>query len=183
MDYKQTAAEVLKHVGGKENIAHLEHCSTRLRFSLIDNSKADVKRLEGIPGVIAVKMIGQCQVVIGNEVVEVYDAVNQLLGSPNSDSESAEATVTKPKEKKKIGSVILDFIVGVFQPLIPAIAGAGMLKSLLLLLLGLMNVLDPSSHTYKILFQIGEYRKIIPNEELTYLAVHIHRLISHNQLA
>lgn len=52
-------------------------------------------------------------------------------------------------------SVILDFIVGVFQPLIPAIAGAGMLKSLLLLL-GLMNVLDPGSHTYKILFQIGD---------------------------
>ncbi|WP_026342364.1 beta-glucoside-specific PTS transporter subunit IIABC [Paenibacillus fonticola] len=155
MDYKQTAAEILKHVGGKENIAHFEHCSTRLRFSLIDNTKADVKRLEGIPGVIAVKMIGQCQVVIGNEVVEVYDAVNHLLGSPNPNSESAEASVIKPKEKKKLGSVILDFIVGVFQPLIPAIAGAGMLKSLLLLL-GLMNVLDPGSHTYKILFQIGD---------------------------
>ena len=156
MDYKQTAAEVLKYVGGKENIAHFEHCSTRLRFSLIDNAKADVKRLESIPGVIAVKMTGQCQVVIGNEVVEVYDAVNQLLGgSPNPDSESAEASAAKPKEKRKLGSVILDFIVGVFQPLIPAIAGAGMLKSLLLLL-GLMNVLDPDGHTYKILVQIGD---------------------------
>ncbi|WP_179030752.1 beta-glucoside-specific PTS transporter subunit IIABC [Paenibacillus kribbensis] len=157
MDYKQTAAEVLKHVGGKENISHLEHCSTRLRFSLIDNSKADVKRLESIPGVIAVKMTGQCQVVIGNEVVEVYDAVNQLLGgAPNPNSESAAAaSEAKPKEKKKLGSVILDFIVGVFQPLIPAIAGAGMLKSLLLLL-GLMNVLNPDGHTYKILFQIGD---------------------------
>ncbi|MFB5763959.1 beta-glucoside-specific PTS transporter subunit IIABC [Paenibacillus medicaginis] len=155
MDYKQTAAEVLKHVGGKENIAHFEHCSTRLRFSLVDNSKADVKRLESIPGVIAVKMTGQCQVVIGNEVVEVYDAVNHLLGSPNPDSESAAASAAKPKEKKKVGSVILDFIVGVFQPLIPAIAGAGMLKSLLLLL-GLMNVLDPDGHTYKILVQIGD---------------------------
>ncbi|MGZ7444988.1 beta-glucoside-specific PTS transporter subunit IIABC [Paenibacillus sp. TH7-28] len=156
MDYKHTAAEVLKHVGGKENIAHFEHCSTRLRFSLIDNSKADVKRLESIPGVIAVKMTGQCQVVIGNEVVEVYDAVNQLLGSPNPNSESAAAaSEAKPKEKRKLGSVILDFIVGVFQPLIPAIAGAGMLKSLLLLL-GLMNVLDPDGHTYKILVQIGD---------------------------
>lgn len=157
MDYKQTAAEVLKHVGGKENIAHFEHCSTRLRFSLIDNSKADVKRLESIPGVIAVKMTGQCQVVIGNEVVEVYDAVNRLLGSanPNSESTAAASSGAKPKEKRKLGSVILDFIVGVFQPLIPAIAGAGMLKSLLLLL-GLMNVLDPDGHTYKILVQIGD---------------------------
>ncbi|RRJ63272.1 PTS beta-glucoside transporter subunit IIBCA [Paenibacillus oralis] len=157
MNYKQTAAEVLKYVGGKENIAHFEHCSTRLRFSLIDNSKADVKQLESIPGVIAVKMTGQCQVVIGNEVVEVYDAVNQLLGSanPNSESAAAAASEAKPKEKRKLGSVILDFIVGVFQPLIPAIAGAGMLKSLLLLL-GLMNVLDPDGHTYKILVQIGD---------------------------
>lgn len=155
MDYKQTAAEVLKHVGGKENIAHFEHCSTRLRFSLIDNSKADAKRLESIPGVIAVKMTGQCQVVIGNEVVEVYDAVNHLLGSTNPNLESAAASAAKPKEKKKLGSVILDFVVGVFQPLIPAIAGAGMLKSLLLLL-GLMNVLDPDGHTYKILIQISD---------------------------
>jgi PTS system beta-glucosides-specific IIC component len=153
MDYNQTAVEVLRYVGGKENIAHLEHCSTRLRFSLVDNSKADVKQLESIPGVIAVKMTGQCQVVIGNEVVEVYDAVNHLLGSPNP--ESAAGSAAKPKEKKKLGSVILDFIVGVFQPLIPAIAGAGMLKSLLLLL-GLMNVLDPDGHTYKILVQIGD---------------------------
>ncbi|GIO37097.1 PTS beta-glucoside transporter subunit EIIBCA [Paenibacillus antibioticophila] len=157
MNYKQTAAEVLKHVGGKENIAHFEHCSTRLRFTLIDNSKADIKRLESIPGVIAVKMTGQCQVVIGNEVVEVYEAVHQLLGgSPNPNSESAAAaSEVKPKEKRKLGSVILDFIVGVFQPLIPAIAGAGMLKSLLLLL-GLMHVLNPEGQTYKILFQIGD---------------------------
>ncbi|MEK5161557.1 beta-glucoside-specific PTS transporter subunit IIABC [Paenibacillus sp. FSL R5-0527] len=156
MDYKQTAAEVLKYVGGKENIAHFEHCSTRLRFSLIDNAKADVKRLESIPGVIAVKMTGQCQVVIGNEVVEVYDAVQHLLGSLNPNAESAAAaSEAKPKEKRKLGSIILDFIVGVFQPLIPAIAGAGMLKSLLLLL-GLMNVLDPDGHTYKILVQIGD---------------------------
>lgn len=156
MDYKQTAAEVLKYVGGKENIAHFEHCSTRLRFSLIDNTKADIKRLESIPGVIAVKMTGQCQVVIGNEVVEVYDAVQHLLGSSNPNVESAAVdSATKPKEKKKLGSIILDFIVGVFQPLIPAIAGAGMVKSLLLLL-GLMNVLDPASQTYKVLFQVGD---------------------------
>ena len=42
MDYTQVAKDVLQHVGGKENIAHLEHCSTRLRFTLIDQKKADV---------------------------------------------------------------------------------------------------------------------------------------------
>lgn len=50
MDYTQVAKDVLQHVGGKENIAHLEHCSTRLRFTLIDQKKADVPALEKTPG-------------------------------------------------------------------------------------------------------------------------------------
>ncbi|GGO02532.1 PTS transporter subunit EIIB [Saccharibacillus kuerlensis] len=56
MDYKRTASEVLKNVDGKENVAHFEHCSTRLRFSLKDDSKADVAKLESTEGVMAVKM-------------------------------------------------------------------------------------------------------------------------------
>jgi len=79
MSYKQTAAEVLKYVGGNENVSHLEHCSTRLRFSLNDNSKANLDQLKKIPGVMAVKMNAQCQIVIGNEVVEVYNEVKKLL--------------------------------------------------------------------------------------------------------
>ena len=58
MDYKQTASEVLKNVGGKENVSHFEHCSTRLRFSLVDSSKVNVEKLEQVPGVIAVQMTG-----------------------------------------------------------------------------------------------------------------------------
>ncbi|MBT2696861.1 PTS glucose transporter subunit IIA [Bacillus sp. ISL-40] len=151
MNYKHTAAEVLKYVGGKENISHFEHCSTRLRFSLIDTSKANVEKLTSVPGVIAVKMTGQCQVVIGNEVVEVYDEVIDMIGSPAANTGSAN----KPKEKQKIGSVILDFIVGVFQPLVPAIAGGGVLKSILLLF-SLIGLLDTNGQTYKILNQIGD---------------------------
>jgi PTS system beta-glucosides-specific IIC component len=151
MDYKHIATEVLKNVGGKENISHFEHCSTRLRFSLIDSSKANVEKLKSIHGVLAVKMTGQCQVVIGNEVVEVYDEVIKLIGSPTANTGSAE----KPKGKQKIGSVILDFIVGVFQPLVPAIAGGGVLKSLLLLF-SLMGLIDSTGQTYKILNLIGD---------------------------
>ncbi|MCM3213200.1 beta-glucoside-specific PTS transporter subunit IIABC [Niallia taxi] len=153
MSYKQTAAEVLKYVGGNENVSHLEHCSTRLRFSLNDNSKANVDQLKKIPGVMAVKMNAQCQVVIGNEVVEVYDEVKKLLvtneGATNANSQH------KPKQKQKIGSVILDFVVGIFQPLVPAIAGGGILKSLLLLL-SVMGVMDPAGQTYQILNMIGD---------------------------
>jgi beta-glucoside PTS system EIICBA component len=151
MDYKQTAALVLENVGGNENVSHFEHCSTRLRFTLNDNSKVNVEKLKSISGVMAVKMNVQCQVVIGNEVVEVYDEVMKLLGK-NMESTS---TASKPKQKQKIGSVILDFIVGVFQPLVPAIAGGGILKSVLLLL-SVTGLMDSAGQTYQILNMIGD---------------------------
>ncbi|PAF34621.1 PTS beta-glucoside transporter subunit EIIBCA [Terribacillus saccharophilus] len=150
MDYKQVATDVLQHIGGKENIAHLGHCSTRLRFSLIDNKKVDIKALESTPGVIAVRMTAQCQVVIGNDVVEVYNELQKLVGDVGG-----EEAADQPKEKKKIGATILDFIVGVFQPLVPAIAGGGILKSLLLVL-ALVGVLDNEGQTYQILNMVGD---------------------------
>lgn len=151
MNYKQTAAEILKNVGGKENISHFEHCSTRLRFSLADNKKADVKKLEAVEGVMAVKMTGQCQVVIGNDVVEVYDEVMKLIGNVDLAANSSD----KPKEKQKLGALVLDFMVGVFQPLVPAIAGGGVLKSLLLLL-SVAGIMSTGSSSYKILSYIGD---------------------------
>lgn len=151
MDYKQTASEVLKYVGGKSNISHFEHCSTRLRFTLVNQGKADVENLRHIPGVIAVKMTGQCQVVIGNEVIEVYDEVYKLIG----DSKLTQHSTATKREKQKLSAVILDFIVGVFQPLVPAIAGGGVLKSLLLILT-LVGLMDSSGQTYKILNYIGD---------------------------
>lgn len=150
MDYKQVATDVLQHIGGKENIAHLGHCSTRLRFSLVDNKKVDIKALESTPGVIAVRMTAQCQVVIGNDVVEVYNELQKLVGDVGG-----EEAADQPKEKKKIGATILDFIVGVFQPLVPAIAGGGILKSLLLVL-ALLGVLDNEGQTYQILNMVGD---------------------------
>ncbi|GGB48139.1 PTS beta-glucoside transporter subunit IIBCA [Virgibacillus dakarensis] len=152
MEYKHVAIEVLKYVGGKENVSYFEHCSTRLRFSLIDNSKADVEKLQKVPGVLAVKMQAQCQVVIGNEVVEVYDEVKKLMGDPPAGSEGPS---NKPKQKQKIGSILLDFLVGVFQPLVPAIAGGGVLKSLLLLL-SVIGLIDKEGQTYQILNLIGD---------------------------
>lgn len=152
MNYTQTARDVLQYVGGKENIAHLEHCSTRLRFTLIDQNKADVPALEKTPGVIAVRMSGQCQVVIGNDVIEVYEKLTGLLGgSPSEQNGSSH----QPKEKRKVGTVLLDFIVGVFQPLVPAIAGGGILKSFLLLL-SLFGLIDAKGQTYQILNMVGD---------------------------
>lgn len=147
MDYKKTAKEIVELIGGKENVAHLEHCSTRLRFTLNDDSKANIAGLEQTEGVIGVRQNVQCQVIIGNDVVEVYDEVVSLIGG-------SVGTASAPKKKQKLSSVLLDFIISIFQPLVPAIAGGGILKSLLLLasILGLMS---DKSETYQILNLVG----------------------------
>ena len=148
MSYKEVAAKILKAVGGDENVEHLEHCSTRLRFNLIDNSKVKVKDLESIPEVIAVKQNVQCQVIIGNAVVEVYDEVKKLISDKGT-------SANNNKEKRKVGAIILDFVISVFQPLIPAIAGGGILKSLLMLF-NMLGILSNTTPTYKILNFVGD---------------------------
>ena len=121
-NYKQTASDVLRLVGGEKNVVQVEHCSTRLRFTLADTSKVDAAALKKTAGVMGVISSGpQCQVVIGNDVIEVYDELLKL-GTFNAGQAAAPAA---PKGKKEIGGIILDYMVGIFQPLVPAIAGAG----------------------------------------------------------
>lgn len=149
MNYKACAASVLKNVGGDKNVSHFEHCSTRLRFTIIDKSKVNVDALKKIDGVMGVVMGPQCQVIIGNEVVEVYDEVLKLgnLGGGNSNQ--------APKEKQKIGAVILDFIVGTFQPLIPILAGSGILKSFMILF-ATLGLIDKTSELYLVLSYVAD---------------------------
>lgn len=139
--YRNVAQEVLKHVGGEGNISHLEHCSTRLRFSINDPAKVNKDALKATSGVMGVVGNGnQCQVVIGNDVIEVYDELVKLGSFDNASSDASSSG-----EKKNISAMVLDFMVGVFQPLIPAIAGAGILKAMLslLVLIGLMEAGSP----------------------------------------
>lgn len=147
MDHQTLAKHILQFVGGKENIIHLEHCSTRLRFTLKDVKQTNREELERLDGVIGVRSNAQFQVIIGNEVVEVYDELAKLIGEISADQNIN-------KEKKPIGTILLDFIISVFQPLVPAIAGGGVLKSLLLLL-SLLGVMDTNSSTYLLLNLIG----------------------------
>lgn len=151
MNYQETAKEIVQEIGGKENVSHLEHCSTRLRFTLKDSKKADKAALENIDGVMGVRQNVQTQVIIGNEVVEVFDEVKKIIGD-TVDTGGSENN--GPKEKQKIGAVVLDFIISVFQPLIPAIAGGGILRSLLLLA-SLLGVMSDQSSTYQVLYQVG----------------------------
>ncbi|MGN7941717.1 beta-glucoside-specific PTS transporter subunit IIABC [Virgibacillus sp. 6R] len=149
MDYKKIATDILNNVGGEGNVVHLGHCATRLRFTLADDSKANIDELKKIQGVLDVVNKAQFQVIIGNNVIEVYDELNKLgkFGQQNHNQNQA-------KGKQKIGATILDFLISVFQPLIPAMAGAGILKSMLLLL-SVLNLIDENGQTYFILTSIS----------------------------
>lgn len=151
-NYKQTAADVLRLIGGEKNVSQLEHCSTRLRFTLVDPAKADTAALKKTPGVMGVVASGpQCQVVIGNDVIEVYDELMKLGKFNAGSAKNAPAA----GGKKNIGGIILDFIVGVFQPLIPAIAGAGILKALLTLCTT-FHLLTADDTIYKVFYYVAD---------------------------
>lgn len=155
-DYKKTAAAILAGIGGERNVTHLGHCSTRLRFSLTDSSKADVAKLKQIDGVMGVVMAAQCQVIIGNEVIEVFEELKKL-GDFDGNGESSWDTREKQGAGNRpgAGAVVLDFIVGVFQPLVPAMAGSGVLKSMLILLAS-AGLLDKTGTTYNALAYISD---------------------------
>ena len=144
-NYKQIARDVVAGVGGAENIKNLYHCQTRLRFALVDETKADKEGLERLDAVKKVILNGGVfQVVIGTDVAEVFDAIQPLLKNQPGDQ-----AVAAPAQKKSIFERVIDFVAGVFQPIIPALSGAGMLKALLALLV-VFKLVDSTSQTYAI---------------------------------
>lgn len=149
-DYAATAKAVLREIGGEKNVSHLEHCSTRLRFSIVDESRVNKDALKAVPGVMGVVGSGsQCQVIIGNDVIEVYDELLKL-GDFSSSGE-----VKTGGGKRDIGAAALDFLVGIFQPLVPAIAGAGILKALLTVLTT-FGILTADDTIYKVFYYVAD---------------------------
>lgn len=125
MDYQAIAKEILKDVGGKDNIVDVTHCYTRLRFVLKDTKQANKEALLQTEGVISVvESGGQYQVVLGNKVAHVYNALKPLLAQQLT-------TKTSTKEKNSLGNRILNTVAAIFTPVVPAIAASGMLKGIL----------------------------------------------------
>jgi PTS system beta-glucosides-specific IIC component len=132
-DYRKMAEEILQNVGGSENVADLFHCATRLRFTLKDENKADMKKLEQIEGVWGcAKKIGQLQVIIGQTVSEVYDEICAMTGIEKKAEVAAEPE-DAPAKKNSVVNAIFDVMTACFNPIIPAFAGAGIIKGLLTL--------------------------------------------------
>ncbi|NEU64767.1 beta-glucoside-specific PTS transporter subunit IIABC [Paenibacillus sp. ALJ109b] len=153
MDKQQLSKDILKLVGGEENIDQVTHCMTRLRFNLNDNKKADKATLKNTPGVMGVmENGGQFQVIIGNDVPVVYNA---LVGNMSKSPDAKPAASSGTSKKKNPLSAVFDFISGVFTPILPAITGAGMLKGIVALLLT-FGWIDATSSTYIILSAIGD---------------------------
>jgi beta-glucoside PTS system EIICBA component len=150
MDFNQTAKGILEHIGGEENVQHVIHCMTRLRFNLHDNSKVDRKKIEKVPGVMGTNVSGdQFQIIIGNDVPKIYNAI---LGNS---SLKTEGSSKKSGKSKNVINTIFDVISGTFTPILPAIAGAGMIKGLLAIALTL-GWLSAESQVYIILNAIGD---------------------------
>lgn len=147
MDYKKLAQEILDEVGGADNISNMTHCATRLRLTLRDSSKVDNKALEAIDGVQnAVNKAGQYQILIGTEVPKLYEEFEPLVkGASNS---------TMSEENGNSGSIIgniFSAISAIFAPLLPALAGSGILRGLLILAVQ-VGMISEDSGTYSILF-------------------------------
>lgn len=120
--YEQLAKDIIKNVGGKENVVSLTHCVTRLRFQLKDESIAKTDVLKNMDGVVTVmQTAGQYQVVIGNHVPDVFKDVCEVAGISGGEA-------TGVKVKMTFAQRALDIISGIFMPSIGILCAAGILK-------------------------------------------------------
>lgn len=131
--YTSDATDLLNYVGGKENINAVSHCMTRMRFVLVDESKADVKRIESLSCVKGTfTQSGQFQVIIGNAVQEFYNEFTKIAGLEGISKDEV-------KDAAKTNQTWLQRLMGnlgeIFAPLIPALICGG-------LILGFRNIID-----------------------------------------
>lgn len=141
--YQSLARDIVKKLGGKANITEAYHCQTRLRFKLVDETKVDVAGLEDLDGVTKyIFNAGVHQVVIGTHVKDVFEEIEKNVDTASSGEPTGE--------KKGIMTTIIEFVAGTFQPVIPALSGAGMVKAVLALLM-VFEVISADSQTYYLL--------------------------------
>lgn len=131
--YEQDALELLRYIGGKENIIAVTHCMTRMRFALQDPAKADLKKIEALKSVKgSFTQAGQFQIIIGNDVSDFYDDFVKLSGIEGVSKENVKHAAMKNQNIIQRGVAT---IAEIFAPLIPAIIVGG-------LILGFRNCID-----------------------------------------
>lgn len=144
IDYRITAKELVKELGGDANITKVTHCATRLRFILKDESKVDSSKVTKIPGVITtVQAGGQYQVVIGNHVKDAFNFVMELVTVDETKDDT-------PQQKTGVFNRIIDIISSIFAPFLYTLAACGILQGILGIFVAL-NMIDTTEGTYQIL--------------------------------
>lgn len=152
MEYQQLAKDILAQIGGRENIVSLVHCATRLRFKLKDQKRADAAMLKQNPGVImVVESGGQFQVVIGNHVHDVYNAVCAEAGLKDESQQQSQ----KSEEKANLLGRLIDIVSAIFTPFLGVMAASGILKGLLALAV-VCGWLTTDGGTYRLWFAASD---------------------------
>lgn len=150
MKNKQLAESIIENVGGQENIVSLVHCATRLRFVLKDESKADAEIIKKQTGVITVVQSGgQFQVVIGNNVADVFNAIMGITSLNNTPA---------PQEagpKKGIVSRLIDLVSSIFIPVLVVLVAGGILKGIVSLL-QVCDIVQEKTPTFTFLNAIAD---------------------------
>ncbi|MGG4548414.1 beta-glucoside-specific PTS transporter subunit IIABC [Rossellomorea marisflavi] len=147
--YRELAEQVVENIGGGGNVDQAWHCVTRLRFNLHDKEKVNIDTIKSIDGVLGAQFSGdQFQVIIGNTVSDVFEEVEPLVGGSGGAPE-------RKGQKQGALSAVMDFISGIFTPILPALAGAGLLKGFLALFVT-VGWLKDTGDTYAVLNAIGD---------------------------
>ncbi|PXZ18893.1 beta-glucoside-specific PTS transporter subunit IIABC [Lactobacillus helveticus] len=152
-NYDNLAKTIIQDVGGKDNVNSVVHCATRLRFKLKDEKKANDDALKDTDGVVTVvKAGGQYQVVIGNEVADVYDAVLKEGGFPGGgqvpDDDGAD-------DDSSFIDKAVALISGIFTDILAPLSAGGIIKGLVVMCASL-GWLSKTSGAYQILYAIGD---------------------------
>lgn len=149
MTNKQLATDILKEIGGKENINNVTHCATRLRISVNDLEQVNMKEIEKQQGILKVVNAGsQVQIVIGDQVNNVYQEFIKLTG------ETIQSEPVPNEKKENLFSRFFDLLSGSLTPLIPVFAGAGMIKAILILIV-MFNLDFMETGTFHVLSAAG----------------------------
>lgn len=147
---KEIAQKVLELTGGKENVNNVWHCVTRLRFNLNDKDQVKLDEIKDVEGVMGAQFSGdQFQVIVGNRVSDVYEELEKELGGASSNEP------TEANNNEGIVSKLMDVVSGIFSPILPALAGTGLLKGFLALFVA-VGLMSDSSDSYQILFLISD---------------------------
>ncbi len=147
MEMKEKITQIIQYVGGKDNVKNAWHCITRLRFELKDNGKINVdaiKKMNGVLGTAFAK--DQFQIVIGVGVDKYYEELISQLGL----DANAPVEADDNEKRKDFATWFMDVVSGIFGPIVPAIAGAGMIKGLMGGLVAL-GIITNTTDTYQVI--------------------------------